>query len=120
MLCEKSDENWQAFELCRQNGQYNAAANRLYYSVFLAVFDYGTRTQQMDLAETGEARGSRHVDARNLVGRKLGRKCREAYHDLKWLREVADYRPESVTADDLEENEQHASNLRELFLKLKA
>ena len=36
-LRHKSDENWRAAETCFENGMVNAAASRLYYSVFQAV-----------------------------------------------------------------------------------
>ncbi|MFW5803038.1 MAG: HEPN domain-containing protein [Verrucomicrobiota bacterium] len=115
-LRRKSDENWQASEKCFVNGLFNAAASRLYYSVFQAV-RYSDAMKALP-APIPKDSSPKHHAAELAVG-SCGQDVRSAkrhFSELLILRETADYDPEPVEAEELQPHFDRAQRIRSFFI----
>ena len=116
-LKQKSDENWKAARLCRDGRMFQAAASRFYYALYQASRYWADKCGIVGIKETFP---DVHATMANVVGNSAGseaRDCREVMNDLKDLRVRADYRPELVAAEEVEETAQRASAVRGFFLQ---
>jgi len=114
-LLQKSDENWRAGKECLAKGLVNAAASRLYYALFQAIYCFGVSINEMEIKHR---RGvSRHEQARKLVTRRIGREASQPFRDLEGLRSTADYKPEDVPAGDLAPLLEDVEHMRQKFME---
>lgn len=100
IFTEKSDESWKAGNECLRQGLVNAAASRIYYSVFQAVMGFGIAKERWDVEE----REGLHSKAPYVAGNSCvvkGRWCRRILISLRELRVMADYKPEGVDVKQL-------------------
>ena len=115
-LIAKSEANWSLALGLKDDGQYNAAANRFYYSVFQIVKVYAIKIGEMTLEEqTGV-----HAKARNIV-RKDDKKLGRIYGTAEEIRVTADYLLEDVSKNDLDSTfVKDIQDLRDHYKKLVA
>ena len=98
MLC-KSKANFDLALDLKENGMFNAAANRFYYSVFQAVKAYAVSKGEMEM----DARNDVHATASAIVKnteRRYHRTIREACN----MRIKSDYLKEDVGKSELDLN----------------
>lgn len=116
-LKEKSHENWQAAELCRENAKINAATSRFYYALYLAVRYWADK---FGFIAWHERPADVHECVARVVGQNAGEKAknyRYLLNDLKGFRQTADYSPESIDDDDrYRDLIEKASAARKFFL----
>ncbi len=97
-LVEKSNSNWALSEQLRNQEKYDAAANRLYYSLFQAVKAYAVMIGKADVDEdTGV-----HGKMKRIVSEE-DRSDGEVFGDAMDLRVKADYLPAPVTVADFDQ-----------------
>jgi len=111
---DKSEENWAVGQQCLMDSRLNAAANRLYYAVFQAVFEFATKKR--NYVSPGH---SAHSSMLNIV-RNYGKgrtKYGEVFNDLMGLRETADYDRETPDKNDIENLLQDANAIRMYYLQ---
>lgn len=90
-LFEKAQASWRLGVELRDRGQFNAAANRLYYGLFQAVRAHFASEPEMARADGIHGR----------VKAKLRYAEKDTFEGLRELREKADYQPDDVQAEDL-------------------
>lgn len=98
LLC-KSKANFDLALDLKENGKFNAAANRFYYSVFQAVKAYAVSKGEMEM----DARNDVHATASAIVKnteRRYHRTIREACN----MRIKSDYLKEDVGKSELDLN----------------
>lgn len=106
-LIKKSDENWLLSEQLRSDGKLNAAANRLYYSIFQAIKAYAVKSGKM---ENGD-KVSVHRTANRIV--KDEKKDYRTFGDAMDMRERGDYEDDSVSPSEFSQKFLHdADTLR--------
>lgn len=113
---DKSKENWDVGLECLGKGNFNAAANRLYYGVFQAVLMYAVNKQGFPRTQVV---GS-HAKMGKIVG-SIGMQrelCGKQFTRLMMLREMADYRKETPDRAAIEKLIDSANKTREYFIKL--
>lgn len=117
-LRHKSEQNWLAAEACRKERLYDAAASRLYYSVFQAVYlsAKAKRVPGVDIPERKD-QGSKHSAMITFVKVVGGSTQRRVYLELRALRETADYEPEPVEQAKYEALVQGAAEIRDCYLR---
>ena len=112
-LIKKSDENWELSERLRKSGSYNAAANRLYYSVFQAVKAYAVKSGKMKPDEDVSV----HRTANRIV--KGDNENHRAFGDAMEMRERGDYQDDSVYESEFSQKFLcEADSLRQHYRKL--
>ena len=99
---------------CLEQGQVNAAANRLYYSVFQAVL-YFSRNKRPGHEEV---KGGVHTRMARVVKThgKTAAHSGAIFEDLLALRETADYDKESPEKSDIESLLNDAEKIRKFHL----
>lgn len=91
----KARRNWELGERLLQGGEYDAAANRLYYGLFQAV--------KARLVEEGKLDESEQFGVHGKVKKLLrGEHLKDTLEDFRGLRETADYCAEHVDGKDFE------------------
>ena len=112
-LRKKSDEKWELSEQLRQSGSYNAAANRLYYSVFQAVKAYAVKSGKMKPDEKVSVHGS----ANRIV--RADNKNHYAFCEAMEMRERGDYQDDSVSESEFSQKFLcEADSLRQYYRQL--
>src|SRR5262245_21683353 len=100
----KSQENWTAANRCLNDIPLpNAAATRFYYSLFQAARYWADKAGCVSI---GDRFDDVHATMANAVGNNAGprgRELRSTMNDVYDLRIRADYKPEALIADDLDE-----------------
>ncbi len=113
LLLEKSKENWSAFEQLRGDDKLDAAANRLYYSIFQAVKAYAVVTGKTKIDETNSV----HNMMKRIVSAEGG--DARTFSDAMEMRKTADYMPQSITMLELDQDFRFkADALRQSFAKM--
>lgn len=116
-LRRKSDENWEAALLCRNNKMLHAATSRFYYALYQASRYWADKGGIVDiLARFPDV----HATMANVVGKNAGnnaRDFREVMNELAELRIRSDYRPEFLNDSDVNETVERASTVRASFLQ---
>jgi uncharacterized protein (UPF0332 family) len=106
-LIDKSEENWESCEQLISTRRHNAAANRLYFSIFHLVYAEmvcnATKEGFSDKDKLGhDSKGKHELSIRYLA--KRNERIGKNYRKLCALRVKADYSFElSVTKDELAE-----------------
>lgn len=95
---DKSDENWHVGNKCLENGDLNAAASRIYYSVFQAVLGWARAKKGF----SGE-KGVHSAMSRLMKEGKRDNIYTRTFTELLGLRVTADYHPETPTVEAIEE-----------------
>ena len=116
-LKTKSDENWQAAKLCRDNAFIHAATSRFYYALYQASRYWAAKRELVGLEDFLE---DVHATMANIVGCNAGayaREYRAVMNEMKDLRVRADYRPELLGDADVDEPVKKASVVRCFFLQ---
>lgn len=116
MQIEKAQESLRAAELCFNESLYNSTANRAYYAMFqAAVVALARAGIEPDSAEWSH-KGLQTTLANQLIHRRklLPRKIAQALPKAMGLRNLADYREQSVSKKDAYEVLQLATE----FLRL--
>lgn len=112
-FAEKSDSFWEEVERCLNAGNVNFAANRLYYSLFLSVYEYAIKRAGTEIFETEV-----HKKMMDMVGRIIDQKKRNTFGLLKDCRITADYCPENVEIERLKSLIDPAREIRDHFISL--
>jgi len=110
-LIEKSRENMDVANVLAGNRQFDAAANRLYYSLFQVVKAYAVNKGKMTIDEKDGV----HQKANNIVVALVKDEGRfdDVFEDALVMRKKADYTPNTVTASEIDTNfRTRASDLR--------
>lgn len=91
-LKEKSEENWKMGAQLHCSSKFDAAANRIYYSIFQAAkFFAMAKTDVKDEDQIG------HYEVENnITSYTNDPNSYQVYGKMKKLRTIADYRPYSV------------------------
>lgn len=111
-LVGKSKSNWELFDMLRREGKLDAAANRLYYSLFQAVKAYAVRTGKMNMDDQSDV----HKTTMNLVSSEKG--YATTYSCARRLRVLADYLPGHPLASDFVQDFLFkADSLRQHYIK---
>jgi uncharacterized protein (UPF0332 family) len=115
-LGKKSDQTWAEGKNCLSLGLIDTATSRMYYAVFQAVKGFAVQ------------RGSMTMDTPDGVHRKIlevvqggggiGRHYRRQLNELFGLRVIADYMPESVLKNDLEDLMEVADEIRMYHIRI--
>lgn len=115
-FADKSDLTWHDGMSCLNEGRFNAAASRLYYAVFQAIYGFAI---QRDLMAMDSSEPGRHRTAIRIAGGhgRHPREAREAVSMLYELRVKADYRPEDVDEPDLRDVLDKANRTRQYFAR---
>lgn len=115
-LRQKSDENWRAAKACFEDGMINAAASRLYYSVFQAV-RYSDAVRALPVRIPKDSPPKHHA-AERAVGScgTDSRRAKRHFAKLLDLRETADYDPEPVQGEQLQPCFETARRIRSFFI----
>lgn len=115
-LVEKSGDNWALALRLRDDGRFNAAANRLYYALFQAVKAYAVRTGMASVDEEAGVHGRMKA-----IVRDEDRRDARVFGDAMDLRVKADYSAASASASDFEQAFMfEAENLRLRFAGMAA
>lgn len=112
-LCRKSDENWTTGHELLAQERMCPATNRLYYSVFQAVYAYATAVgAEMDQEK-------KHLAMIKFVAKsgKNGGPLSQVLVGLRGLRETADYETETPKKTDIEALLPGAATIREHHIK---
>jgi len=98
-LIKKSSQNFDTALLLIESDRCNAAANRLYYSLFQVAKACAVSHGKMAMAEGADV----HRTARGFVKELLKSESQlyDTFEDALELRKKADYDPEDVTVNDL-------------------
>ena len=113
VLIEKSDENWELADQLRNDGNYDAAANRLYYSLFQAVKAYAIKFGKMNEDDSVSV----HSAAKRIV--REDNEDHRLFGDAMEMRERSDYQSSHVAASELPIDFVHkAELLRSHYRKL--
>ncbi len=112
-LIEKSDENWDLADQLRNDGKFDAAANRYYYSLFQAVKAYAVKVGKMGEDEIVSV----HSAAKRIV-REDNEDVR-VFGDAMEMRERGDYQSDHVAGSEFSTDFIHkADSLRVHYRKL--
>ncbi|GEM_PF-6361129 len=110
---KRSDEFWDAAELCNSNDLYAAAASRFYYGLFLAVCGFFVTKKGFDPNPS-------NVHSRLLTKLKEeepdGKRDARVFREFKDIRVDADYAKAEVYKIDLTERSK-ADAVRQKYLK---
>ena len=109
----KSEENWMVGNRCLAEGSVNAAANRLYYSVFQAVLVFATAKQGYVYKGYGA-----HADMAFIV-RSQGKARQyygEVFEGLMTLRITADYEPDPPRGNEIKALLKDSEAIRQYYL----
>lgn len=98
MLC-KSKANFDLALDLKENGKFNAAANRFYYSVFQAVKAYAVLKGKMGMDDRNDV----HATASEIV-KNTEKKYHRTIRDACNLRIKSDYLKEDVGKNELDLN----------------
>ena len=109
----KSEENWSVGQRCLQQGDFNAAANRLYYSVFQAVL-YFAKKKLMYVPNRSEGRA--HARMAHVAASRGSEIYGRAFKRLMGLRETADYEAETPAGGMILKISQESDAVRNFFL----
>jgi len=120
MLDVKADENWGAYHCCLEGKHFNAAASRLYYSVFQDIYWWAQLIGKLDpnrdktdvhskVLLLVKAYCEKHPLSVNFVFRDLQK--------LLELRRSADYDTDLLNRDDVVPLEGPAESIRIYFKK---
>lgn len=116
---EKSDENWDAGRLCRDNSKFNAAISRFYYAVYLSTRYWADKKGLLACTDKGVR--DIHATMVGIIGNNAGNDAKEfraIVNNLKELRVTADYYPEHVGySGDVQMTVKKASAIRSFFLQ---
>jgi uncharacterized protein (UPF0332 family) len=114
---DKSEANWKLGIECLNKGHVNAAANRLYYSVFQAVQHYATLKENYVYIR-GQTRA--HGEMRNYVrNNKIGAKQFERdFQIMMGLRETADYDNDTPEKYRIEQLIEGLTKIRKCFFEM--
>lgn len=107
----KSEENWAVGNKCLADGKLNAAASRLYYSVFQSVCTWAKIKMHWSYRGSGA-----HGDMLGYM-KRTNRHFAEAYEDLLDLRTKADYDPETPSSAEITALLSDAANIRTHYLE---
>jgi hypothetical protein len=113
----KSEENWEAGRLCRENNKPNAATSRYYYALYLSARYWADKRGVMRCADHVP---DVHATTAMVVANNAGpnaRAFRGIMNALFDLRIIADYRPEPVDLVEVSEVVKQASAARGFFLQ---
>lgn len=111
ILLEKSKENMEAAIDLAASEKFNAAANRLYYSLFQAVKAYGVIKSKMRMDESARVHNTASGIAHELT--KGNSKFEDLFEDALNLRKKSDYQPLKVLKGELDLTfRNNASDLR--------
>ena len=94
VLIEKSDENWKLADQLRNDGNCDAAANRLYYSLFQAVKAYAIKVGKMNEGDMVSV----HSAAKRIV--REDNEDHRLFGDAMEMRERGDYQSDHVVASE--------------------
>ena len=111
ILLKKSKENMSVAAELAEGQRFNAAANRLYYSLFQVAKAYAVSKNKMKM----DAHVEVHRVARTVVHELVKDEGRfeDVFEDALALRKKSDYTPVDVTANELDLNFRNkASDLR--------
>lgn len=111
ILINKSKENMSVAAELVERRRFNAAANRLYYSLFQVAKAYAVSKNKMQM----DAQVEVHRVARSVVHELVKDEGRfeDVFDDALALRKKSDYTPTDVTANELDLNFRNkASDLR--------
>lgn len=99
-LLEKSKDNMDVAIGLVANKKFNAAANRLYYSLFQVAKAYAVSKGKMSISEDKDV----HRKICEIVTRLVEDEGRfeDIYEDALMLRKKADYTPSDVTGSELD------------------
>lgn len=117
ILINKSKENMLVADELVERQSFNAAANRLYYSLFQVAKAYAVSKNKMKM----DAHVEVHRVARTVVHELVKDEGRfeDVFEDALALRKKSDYTPVDVTANDLDLNFRNkASDLRDCLERL--
>ena len=117
-LCGKSDENWDAGEILRQQNKINAAANRYYYAMFHAAWVWADKNSHLRIKD-GTYRGF-HDSLINIVSTHAGSRAkdfRNSLNNMFGFRVTADYEVDSVDKADLESELTTANGVRQELMR---
>lgn len=113
-LLAKSKENFGIAIDLKDNGKYNAAANRFYYSIFQAVKAYAVEKGKMRVDE----RNGVHPMAKQIA-KDEDKRYYNLMEDAYEMRTRADYLIEDVDQNELGQDFQRkAQDMRDHFEKL--
>jgi len=97
-MLHKSAQNLNVGKECLENGQYDAAASRIYYAVFQAVLNWARAKKGF-----GERRDGVHGAIARLMNEGTSSyQYHIAFLKARRLREKADYDPDPVTMEELD------------------
>lgn len=115
-LIKKSKDNMDVAIELADDKKFNAAANRLYYSLFQVAKAYAVAKGEMTIGDGEDV----HRKIRNIVTNLVEAEGRfeDVYEDALALRKKADYTPNDVTGNDFDVNfRTRASDLRERLVR---
>jgi len=117
MLDVKAEENWRAYHNCMSEKCYNAAANRLYYSVFQVIFLWAQKKKNYK----DDPEKSIHKEMIELV-KKIVEQHEMPFtlkdlRELRELRRVADYERDMLNKEEIVRHEPLANVMRMWFLQ---
>ena len=117
-LRQKSEQNWQAGELCFGREMFDAAASRFYYATFQAVYRYFCMHPATCIDIPTPANQSKHIQVERGVAsfEKDIARARRNFKRMKSLRVTADYDPEPVNKKKLFDTKKEADKVRKFFL----
>jgi uncharacterized protein (UPF0332 family) len=117
MLDVKAEENWRAYQNCMSERCYNAAASRLYYSVFQVIFLWAQKKKNYK----DNPVKSIHAEMIGLVNKIVDQQempfTLNDLRELRELRRVADYERDMLNRDEIVRHEPLANIMRMWFLK---
>lgn len=110
----KSEENWMVGNRCLAEGSFNAAANRLYYSVFQAVLMFAVAKRGYVYEGSGVHSAMTHiVQSQGQARLHYG----AVFRDLLTLRYTADYDSDSPSGDEIKTLLADSEAIRKYYLK---
>jgi uncharacterized protein (UPF0332 family) len=107
----KAEKNLAAAEICFENNLYDAAANRAYYAVFqaavAALAHYGIQKKRLDHEWAQAQFNGKLVKRRKVFPGKL----KSYLPDMQALRDLADYKTDSVSKKDASRQNEKAREM---------
>ncbi len=117
MYADKVRKGWDLALKLRASGDLNNSASRMYYAVFQSVLTYAVQKKKYNREKK---RDTVHSDMKRMLKEAASKQrgWKDAYDDLRELRNRADYDPEDVSETDFDQRLVHQSEcIKNFFLK---
>ena len=118
---DKSKQSLEVAEFCYENKCYDSCVNRYYYSFYQELMDKLSK-KGISIDDRNISGGSHERAFNNFIDKVLRpikrvkpreiTKLRTEYGNLKNLRNLADYKPESISKKDVDEAIKMYNNLK--------